>query len=57
MVIDTKHQYRYTSSTIRPLQIQEYFPLKISHNKKLFNNPLVCPPPPQTNNKRFKQTH
>lgn len=27
------------------MQIQEYFPLKISHNKKLFNNPLVCPPP------------
>lgn len=45
MVIDTKRQYIYTSSSIRPLQIQEYFPLKILLNETLLNNPIITPPP------------
>ncbi|TLD84504.1 hypothetical protein LS70_002855 [Helicobacter sp. MIT 11-5569] len=57
MLIDTKLQYRYTSSSIRPLQVQEYFPLQITHSKTLLNHPIICPPPPQNTKKaRFKQS-
>ena len=45
MQIDTKKQYIYTSSSIRPWQIQEYFPLKIDISTKIFKNPLLCTPP------------
>lgn len=45
MQIDTKRQYNYTSSSIRPLQIQEYFPMKIEIDKTIFANYLLAPPP------------
>ncbi|MBD5164441.1 transglutaminase-like domain-containing protein [Helicobacter sp.] len=45
--IDTKRQYSYTSSCIRPFDVQEYFPLKIDINKAIFKNALLCPPPPE----------
>lgn len=44
--IDTKRQYSYTSSCIRPFDVQEYFPLKIDINKAIFKNALLCLPPP-----------
>ncbi|RAX51963.1 hypothetical protein CCY98_06215 [Helicobacter sp. 11-8110] len=43
MQIDTKRQYNYTSSSIRPLQIQEYFPMKIEIDKTIFANYLLAP--------------
>lgn len=45
MQINTKRQYNYTSSAIRPLQVQEYFPMKIQVDKAIFANPLLAPPP------------
>ncbi|MCI5633102.1 hypothetical protein [Helicobacter sp.] len=45
MVIDTKYQYGYASSSIRPLQVQEYFPMQISLSKEVLTNPIICPPP------------
>lgn len=50
MVIDTKYQYGYTSSSIRPLQVQEYFPMQISLSREVLTNPIICPPPPQNKN-------
>ena len=43
MVIDTKYQYGYASSSIRPLQVQEYFPMQISLSKEVLTNPIICP--------------
>ena len=51
MQIDTKKQYVYTSSAIRPSLIQEYFPMRIEANKKIFATPLLIPPPPIFNKK------
>ena len=48
MVIDTKYQYGYTSSSIRPLQVQEYFPMQISLSREVLTNPIICPPPRRT---------
>lgn len=43
--IDTKRQYNYSSSCIRPFEVQEYFPLRIDLDKVIFKNALVAPPP------------
>ena len=56
MVIDTKYQYGYASSSIRPLQVQEYFPMQISLSKAVLTNPIICPPPPPHNLKYTSNT-
>lgn len=53
MQIDTKKQYVYTSSAIRPSLIQEYFPMRIEANKKIFANPLLIPPSPSLTKKNL----
>lgn len=43
-IIDTKRSYLYTSSTIRPFNVQEYFPMRIDIAQEVLNNPLFAPP-------------
>ena len=45
-IIDTKRSYLYTSSTIRPFNVQEYFPMRIDIAQEVLNNPLFASPPP-----------